>query len=171
MAIAIFIALGFNIQKAYWVPLSAHTVLLSNMTTIRSLDRALARGIGTIIGALILSGILALNINPLIAILIMGVSAVMTEAFVAANYAFAVIFITTQVIMLNGLASHNLSIEIAYTRIIDVILGIVITVIGIFLVARNTASSMLPGAIAELVRKEATLFHYLFSKINTKRMK
>ena len=140
------------------------------MTTIRSLDRALARGIGTIIGALILSGILALNINPLIAILIMGVSAVMTEAFVAANYAFAVIFITTQVIMLNGLASHNLSIEIAYTRIIDVILGIVITVIGIFLVARNTASSMLPGAIAELVRK-ATLFHYLFSKINTKRMK
>ena len=88
----------------------------------------------------------------------------MTEAFVAANYAFAVIFITTQVIMLNGLASHNLSIEIAYTRIIDVILGIVITVIGIFLVARNTASSMLPGAIAELVRKEATLFHYLFSK-------
>ncbi|MBW4836169.1 MAG: FUSC family protein [Staphylococcaceae bacterium] len=164
MAIAIFIALGFNIQKAYWVPLSAHTVLLSNMTTIRSLDRALARGIGTIIGALILSGILALNINPLIAILIMGVSAVMTEAFVAANYAFAVIFITTQVIMLNGLASHNLSIEIAYTRIIDVILGIVITVIGIFLVARNTASSMLPGAIAELVRKEATLFHYLFSK-------
>ena len=29
----------------------------------------------------------------------------MTEGFVAANYAFAVIFITTQVILLNGLAS------------------------------------------------------------------
>ena len=120
MAIAIFIALGFNIQKLIGTTFSTYCITFSNMTTIRSLDRALARGIGTIIGPLILSGILALNINPLIAILIMGVSAVMTEAFVAANRAFAVIFITTQVIMLNGLASHNLSIEIAYTRIIDV---------------------------------------------------
>ena len=42
----------------------------------------------------------------------------MTEAFVGANYAFAVIFITTQVILLNGLASGNLSMEIAYTRIL-----------------------------------------------------
>ena len=61
----------------------------------------------------------------------------MTEAFVASNYAFAVIFITTQVIMLNGLASQNLNIEIAYTRIIDVLIGIAIAVIGIFILARK----------------------------------
>lgn len=164
MGIAIFVALAFNIQKAYWVPLTAHTVLLGNMTTIRTLDRSLARGLGTVIGTIVLSAILALNINPVIAIFIMGISAMMTEAFVASNYAFAVIFITTQVIMLNGLASHNLNIEIAYTRIIDVLIGIVIAVIGIFILARRTASSMLSGAIAELVRKEGILFHYLFSE-------
>lgn len=61
----------------------------------------------------------------------MSISALMTEAFVASNYAFAVIFITIQVIMLNGLASQNLSIEIAYTRIIDVLVGIIIAVLGI----------------------------------------
>ena len=94
MGIAIFIALAFNIQKAYWVPLTAHTVMLSNMTTIRTLDRSLARGLGTIVGAIVLSGILAFNINPVVAILIMSISALMTEAFVASNYAFAVIFIT-----------------------------------------------------------------------------
>ena len=113
MAVAIFIALAFNIQKAYWVPLSAHTIMLGNVTTIRTLDRSLARGIGTIIGTIVLSGILAFHIDPIFAIIIMGFSAMMTEAFVS-NYAFAVIFITTQVIMLNGLASQNLNIEIAY---------------------------------------------------------
>ena len=164
MGIAIFIALAFNIQKAYWVPLTAHTVMLSNMTTIRTLDRSLARGLGTIVGAIVLSGILAFNINPVVAILIMSISALMTEAFVASNYAFAVIFITIQVIMLNGLASQNLSIEIAYTRIIDVLVGIIIAVLGILFLARRTASSMLPSAIAELVRKESILFHYLFSE-------
>ena len=66
--------------------------------------------------------------------------------------------------MLNGLASQNLNIEIAYTRIIDVLIGIAIAVIGIFILARKTASSMLSDAIAELVRKEGILFHYLFSK-------
>ena len=71
--------------------------------------------------------------------------------------------------MLNGLASQNLNIEIAYTRN-DVLIGIAIAVIGIFILARKTASSMLSDAIAELVRKEGILFHYLFSKINRKRM-
>ena len=168
MAVAIFIALAFNIQKRI-VPLSAHTIMLGNVTTIRTLDRSIARGIGTIIGTIVLSGILAFHIDPIFAIIIMGFSAMMTEAFVASNYAFAVIFITTQVIMLNGLASQNLNIEIAYTRIIDVLIGIAIAVIGIFIL-RKTASSMLSDAIAELVRKEGILFHYLFSKINRKRM-
>ena len=126
MAVAIFIALAFNIQRAYWVPLSAHTIILGNVTTIRTLDRSLARGLGTIVGTIVLSGILAFHINPIIAIFIMGFSAMMIEAFVASNYAFAVIFITTQVIMLNGLASQNLNIENAYTRIIDVLTGMVL---------------------------------------------
>lgn len=93
MAVAIFIALAFNIQKAYWVPLSAHTIMLGNVTTIRTLDRSLARGIGTIIRTIVLSGILAFHIDPIFAIIIMGFSAMMTEAFVASNYAFAVILL------------------------------------------------------------------------------
>ncbi|WP_186301721.1 FUSC family protein, partial [Staphylococcus hominis] len=70
MAVAIFIALAFNIQKAYWVPLSAHTIMLGNVTTIRTLDRSIARGIGTIIGTIVLSGILAFHIDPIFAIII-----------------------------------------------------------------------------------------------------
>ena len=64
----------------YWVPLSAHTIMLGNVTTIRTLDRSIARGIGTIIGTIVLSGILAFHIDPIFAIIIMGFSAMMTEA-------------------------------------------------------------------------------------------
>lgn len=125
------------------------------MTTRRMLDRSVARGLGTILGTLVLSAILYFNPHLIIAVIIMGIAAMVTETFVGSNYAFAVIFITIQVILLNGLASDNLSISIAYTRIFDVLIGIVIAVIGILLINRQTASAMLPRTIAEVVRKEA----------------
>ena len=103
----------------------------------------------------------------IVAVILMGLSAMMTEGFVAANYAFAVIFITTQVILLNGLASGNLSIDIAYTRIVDVLIGIVIAVIGVLIINRKNASTMLPTVIAEVVRK-AVIFNIYFQKINIK---
>ena len=162
MAVAIFISLAFNIQKSYWIPLTAHTVLVG-MTTRRMLDRATARGLGTIMGTLLLSVILYFNPHLIVAVIVMGLAAMMTEAFVGSNYAFAVIFITTQVILLNGLASENLSITIAYTRIFDVLIGITIAIIGILLINRQTSSAMLPGTIAEVVRKEADIFQYVFS--------
>lgn len=128
------------------------------------LDRSLARGLGTIVGTLLLSAILFFQPHLIVAVILMGLSAMMTEGFVAANYAFAVIFITTQVILLNGLASGNLSIDIAYTRIVDVLIGIVIAVIGVLIINRKNASTMLPTVIAEVVRKEAVIFQYLFSE-------
>lgn len=83
--------------------------------------------------------------------------------FVGANYSFAVIFITIQVILLNGLASNHLTILIALPRIIDVIVGIIIAVICLLVIGRKTASSMLPGTLAAVARDESILFHYLFS--------
>ncbi|RIL78021.1 FUSC family protein, partial [Staphylococcus cohnii] len=114
----------------------------------------------TIMGTLLLSVILYFNPHLIVAVIVMGLAAMMTEAFVGSNYAFAVIFITTQVILLNGLASENLSINIAYTRIFDVLIGITIAIIGILLINRQTSSAMLPGTIAEVVRKEADIFQY-----------
>lgn len=162
MAIAIFIALMFDFDKAYWIPLSTHTVLLGS-TTLHSFERAGSRGIGTIIGVLALSLIL-LSMPPVpVAIILLAVAAGITEIFVGANYSFAVIFITIQVILLNGLASNHLSILIALPRIIDVIVGILIAVVCLLVIGRKTASSMLPGTLAKVARNEAVLFHYLFS--------
>lgn len=162
MMAAIFIALMFDFDKAYWIPLSAHTTLLGT-STIHSLERGIARGLGTVLGVLALSVILLVTLPTPIAVIAMGIAAMLTEMFVGANYAFAVIFITIQVILLNGLASQNLTINIAFPRLIDVIMGVIIAIIGLFILGQRTASSLLPTVIAEVVRKEAIMFQYLFS--------
>lgn len=162
MAISIFIALMFGFEKAYWIPLSTHTVLLGS-TTLHSFERAGSRGVGTIIGVLVLSLIL-LSTPPLpIAIILLAAAAGVTEVFVGANYSFAVIFITIQVILLNGIAANHLTILIALPRVIDVIVGIAIAVICLLVIGRKTASSMLPATLADVARDEAVLFHYLFA--------
>ncbi|HDG5480403.1 TPA: FUSC family protein [Staphylococcus aureus] len=163
MMIAIFIALMFNFEKAYWIPLSAHTILLGT-STIHAIERGMARGLGTILGVLVLSVILLFSIPTPVAVILMGIAALFTEALVGANYAIAVVFITIQVILMNGLASQNLTINIAFPRVIDVAMGIVIAIIGLFVLGQRTASVLLPNVMAEVVRKEATLFHYLFSE-------
>lgn len=163
MMIAIFIALMFNFEKAYWIPLSAHTVLLGT-STIHAIERGMARGLGTILGVLVLSVILLFSIPTPVAVILMGIAALFTEALVGANYTIAVVFITIQVILMNGLASQNLTINIAFPRVIDVAMGIVIAIIGLFVLGQRTASALLPYVMAEVVRKEATLFHYLFSE-------
>lgn len=48
-------ALVFNLERAYWVPLSAHTVLIG-VTNVASLQRALARWIGTMVGVILTAG-------------------------------------------------------------------------------------------------------------------
>lgn len=162
MSVAIFVALFFGFDKAYWIPLSAHTLLLGT-STIHTLERGTARSLGTLIGVFILTGILAFTIPTPLAVILMGMGAMVTEAFVGANYTFAVIFITIQVILLNGLASHNLSITIAYPRVVDVAMGVIIAIIGLFILGQRTSSALLPKTIADVVRQEATFFHYLFS--------
>ncbi|MCD8899977.1 FUSC family protein [Staphylococcus gallinarum] len=162
MAISIFIALMFDFDKAYWIPLSTHTILLGS-TTLQSFERAGARGIGTILGVLVLSLIL-LSVPPIpVAIILLAVAAGFTEMLVGANYSIAVIFITIQVLLLNGLASQHLSIQVAFPRIIDVIVGIVIAVVCLLFIGKKTASSMLPNTLADVTRNEAVVFHYLFS--------
>lgn len=162
MGIAIFVALVFHFDKAYWIPLSAHTVLVGRHT-MHSLERAGARGIGTILGVIALSAILISNPSIPVAITLLALTAGVTETFVGANYSFAVIFITVQVLLLNGLASQHLTLSVALPRITDVMVGIIISVIGLVILGRKTASSMLPSSIGEVVRAEAKIFHYLFS--------
>ncbi|WP_341351941.1 FUSC family protein [Staphylococcus nepalensis] len=163
MAGAIIIAFAFKFDQAYWIPLSAHTVMIGG-TTIKNLERGTLRFLGTLLGVLILSFILALHPMIPVAIVVLGIATLLGEMLVAANYGFAMIFLTIQVILLNGLASNNLSILIALPRISDVFVGVVIATVGLFIFGRNIASSNINKTIANVVRVESKLFFKLFSR-------
>ncbi len=122
----------------------------------------MARGLGTILGVLVLSVILLFSIPTPVAVILMGIAALFTEALVVVNYAIAVIFITIQVILMNGLASQNLTINIAFPRVIDVAIGIVIAIIGLFVLGQRTASVLLPNVMAEVVERSNALPLFVF---------
>lgn len=165
MSAAITIAFVFKFDQAYWVPLSANTVMIGG-TTLKGMERASLRFLGTVVGVILLSIILAFHPNIVIAIIILGSSALIGETLVAANYGFAMTFITIQVILLNGIASQDISLSIALPRITDVFAGVVIAAIGLLIFGRNAASTIINNTIANVVRTESKLFFKLFSKEN-----
>ncbi|MBA8759782.1 FUSC family protein [Staphylococcus schleiferi subsp. coagulans] len=162
IGIAILIALIFDFERAYWIPLSAHTVLLGG-TTIASVERAGARWFGTIVGVGIAVMILMFHPPLIIAVILLCLSGALTEMLIGANYALAMFAITVQVILLSGLAQGNLTIMIAVPRLLDTTVGILIAVIGVMIIGRRLASKRLPEIIADVTRIEAQMFHTIFS--------
>lgn len=162
MIIVVFIAILFHIERPYWVALSAHTVLLGN-TTINSIQRAVARVIGTTGGMLLILLLIAYHPSFLLILILIAVTCAITEMVVVANYSVAMIFITMQVLLMSGIAAGHLSPSFAYLRIIDVIIGVSLTTIGVFIFSRVKAQERLPEMIAAAVRIEAQLFHHFFS--------
>ncbi|MDP4449550.1 FUSC family protein [Staphylococcus hyicus] len=162
MGVSILVALVFNLERAYWVPLSAHTVLIG-VTNVASLQRALARWLGTMVGVILTAGFLSLEPHIGVVIVLLALSGAMTEALVGANYALAMITITSQVLLLSGLAQGVFTPMIAIPRFLDTTVGILIAVIGVLLIGRHIASRHLPEIMAEVARVEAQIFHYVFS--------
>lgn len=163
MGVSILVALVFNLERAYWVPLSAHTVLIG-VTNVASLQRALARWIGTMVGVILTAGFLSLDPHIGVVIVVLALSGAITETLVGANYAIAMITITSQVLLLSGLAQGVFTPMIAIPRLLDTTVGIVIAVIGVLVIGRNIASKHLPIIMADVARVEAQIFHYVFSK-------
>ncbi|WP_240622366.1 FUSC family protein [Staphylococcus lutrae] len=162
MGVAILVALLFNFERAYWIPLSAHTVLLGG-TTVASIERAGARWIGTCVGIVIVIGFLLLEPHTAMIILALCFSGMVTETLIGANYTLAMIAITSQVVLLAGLAQGQLTLDIAIPRLLDTTVGILIAVIGILLIGRRLASKYLPEMMAQVTRMEAQIFHTIFS--------
>lgn len=165
IGIAIFVALIFNFERAYWIPLSAHTVLLGG-TTIASIERAGARWIGTLIGIGIVIGFLLLEPNSLMVVIVLSLSGAITEILVGANYALAMFAITVQVMLLGGLAQGSLTFAIAIPRLLDTTVGVGLAIIGVMIIGRRLASKRLPEFMADVTRIEARIFHTLFSNVH-----
>ncbi|WP_066248985.1 FUSC family protein [Neobacillus drentensis] len=164
LMIAAMIAFGFNFNRSYWIPVSCGAVMLGS-TIIATFHRAIQRAIGTIVGIIIASIILSIQPAGIwVALFILFLGGI-TELFMVRNYAFAVMFITPNSLMMAESTTqiHNLS-YFATARITDILIGAIIGLIGVLLVGRRSASSRLPHLIAKTIRSQSQLFFKLHSE-------
>ncbi|WP_249870028.1 FUSC family protein [Oceanobacillus saliphilus] len=163
--IAAIIAFELDLARSYWVPLSCVAVM-SGGTIVATYHRAIQRGIGTVIGIVIASLILALEPSGYIIAFFILLLTFITELFIVKNYGLAALFFTPNALLMaesTTAGSYSFS-YFASARIIDVLIGIAIGLIGVFLIGRKSASSRLPHLITKTIRSQAQFLVTLFSK-------
>src|SRR5699024_743294 len=135
--IAAFIAFQFELDRSYWVPLSCVAVM-SGSTILATYNRAIQRGLGTLIGIVIASLILTLEPTGFTVALFILILTFITELFIVKNYGLAAMFFTPNALLM-AVSTTTEDVSIAFfaqARIIDVLLGSAIGLIGIWLIGR-----------------------------------
>ncbi|MCM3767565.1 FUSC family protein [Neobacillus niacini] len=163
--IAAIIAFQLELTRSYWVPLSCVAVM-SGATIVATFHRAIQRGIGTVIGIIIASLILTLEPSGYIIVLFILILTFITELFIVKNYGLAALFFTPNALLMaeSTSAVHFSFAYFASARILDVIIGSVIGLIGVWLIGRKSASSRIPHFIEKTIRSQAQLLLVLFSE-------
>lgn len=162
--IAAIIAFEFELERSYWVPLSCVAVM-SGSTIVATYHRAIQRSIGTIVGILIASVILAMQPSGFMIALFILLLTGITELFIVKNYGLAALFFTPNaLLMAESTTQQAFSFSyFASARLIDILIGSAIGLIGVWMVGRKSASSRLPHLIAKTIRSQAQFIMVLFS--------
>lgn len=162
--IAAIIAFQFGFVRSYWVPLSCVAVM-SGFSIVATFHRAIQRGIGTLLGILIASIILSLHPDGYIIALFVLLLTFITELFIVKNYGLAALFFTPNALLMaesTSLGDFDFT-YFASARILDVLIGSIIGLMGVWLVGRRSASSRLPHLVAKTIRSQAQFLLILFS--------
>lgn len=163
LTIAAIVAYLFEFQRAYWVPLSCAAVM-SGATIVATYHRAIQRLVGTIVGILIASFVLSFEPEGLLIAFLIFLLTFITELFIVRNYALAALFFTPNALIMAESTSlgHSFS-YFASARIVDVLIGSMIGLIGVLFVGRRSASRRLPHLISKTIRSQAQFLYLLFS--------
>ena len=160
--IAAMIAYLFEFKRPFWVPLSCVAVM-SGFSIVATYHRAIQRAFGTILGILIASLILAAHPTGFIIAVFILLLTFITELFIVKNYGLAALFFTPNALLMAESTSQGSFTYFASARLIDILLGSVIGLIGVFIVGRRSASSRLPHLITKTIRSQAQYLFILFS--------
>ncbi|WP_231514805.1 FUSC family protein [Oceanobacillus salinisoli] len=163
--IAAIIAFEFNLARSYWVPLSCVAVM-SGATIVATYHRAIQRGIGTLAGIIIASVILATNPSGYLIAFFILLLTFITELFIVKNYGLAALFFTPNALLMAESTTQG-SFSFTYfasARIIDVVIGSAIGLIGVWMIGRKSASSRLPHIISKTIRSQSQFLLVLFSE-------
>ncbi|WP_316572276.1 FUSC family protein [Neobacillus sp. YIM B06451] len=166
--IAAVIAYEFEFTRPFWVPLSCVAVM-SGFTIVATYHRAIQRAIGTILGIMIASLVLMTQPNGYIIAVLILLLTFITELFIVKNYGLAALFFTPSALLMAESTSHgNFAFSyFASARIIDILIGSIVGLIGVFFVGRRSASSRVPHLITKTIRSQAQFLLVLFSDQGT----
>ena len=95
----------------------------------------------------------------------MGLFTFVTELFIVKNYGLAALFFTPNALIMaeaGTVGDYSFS-YFAATRLIDVMIGVAIGLIGVWLIGRKSASSRLPHLVSKTLRSQAQVFFVIFS--------
>lgn len=162
--IAAVIAQSFDFNRSYWVTLSCAAVL-SGATIMATFHRAIQRSIGTIIGILTATAILYFQPEGYVIAIAIFLLTFLTELAIVLNYGIAALFITPNALLLAESTAkiHDIS-YFASVRVVDVLIGCIIGLIGTVIMNRKSATSLVPHTMAKTIRSQQQFFHTLFSK-------
>lgn len=163
LSIASLISLVIPFTRPYWIPLSCASVMFG-ATIMSTFHRAVQRSLGTIIGIVLASIILSLQPKGIMIAILTMVFVGTAELLVVKNYALVAMVITPNALLIAETSTniHNVA-YFATGRIIDIIVGALIALLGIYIMGRKSASSRLEGLIAKLLRSQCQVLVRLCS--------
>lgn len=162
--VAAIIAHSFEFNRSFWVTLSCAAVL-SGATIMATFHRAIQRSLGTLVGILLATAVLYFQPEGFVIAIAIFLLTFMTELSIVLNYGLAALFITPNALLLAESSSHIHDISyFASVRLIDVLIGCAIGLIGALLINRKSASSLLAHMMAKTIRSQQQFFLTLFSE-------
>ncbi|MFT4210729.1 MAG: FUSC family protein [Microbacterium sp.] len=109
----------------YWAMVAAVAALGGPHVTARII-RGLQRLAGTAMGVIIAAGLLALQLPPLVIILIAVICQAGAELFIARNYGIAMLFVTPLALLMVELAVPADPAELLGDRLLDTLIGVAV---------------------------------------------
>ncbi|MCM3782556.1 FUSC family protein [Neobacillus mesonae] len=163
LIVAAAVAYGFHFDRSYWVPLSSAAVMAGG-TYIGTLYRGLQRSAGTIIGILIGAAVLWYEPLGLVVPITLMIFQFIVELIYGRNYALAVLFLTPSTLLIGTTIQPALTAGYFISaRVIDIIIGSIIGILGSMLLWRTSSSSRLPSVFSETIMKEGQLLGALLN--------
>lgn len=136
------------IERSYWVPLTIAIVFKPDFGSV--FGRAVLRGGGTFVGALLGAGILALNPNGWVLVILVAVVAFLLPIAQVRNYGMFSTVLTPLVVIqldLGNVGSWNL----VLARLLDTVLGCVIVLVVGYLPWPSARNPKVGGRLADAV--------------------
>ncbi|OFE18710.1 hypothetical protein BA895_00465 [Humibacillus sp. DSM 29435] len=121
------VATALDWQHPYWAMVAAIAVLSGPDRSSR-LTRSVHRVIGTFIGIGVAALLLSLDVNGVVAVLVIAALQVLAELFVARNYAVALLFITPLALLVGQLVRPAPAGPLVRDRLLETVLGAAIAV-------------------------------------------